>query len=110
MGHIANIPDQFKYVRGLMKKYRQIRHVCEIGFGAGHSALAFLTARDDITLTVFDLGELPYSHASTKMMRSLFEKRFRAVFGDSAETVEEFGDHFKRSCGTFVCRVPSFFL
>jgi predicted O-methyltransferase YrrM len=62
--------------------------VCEVGFNGGHSALAFLTARTDVRVVSFELGQHPVSATSAAWLQRLFgAERLRVIYGDSRETL-----------------------
>lgn len=81
-------PAQEMFFRRLLASKPDIRNVMEIGFNAGHSACVFLSCRDDVRVTSFDLGE----HASVAAGKAFVDSRYgahrhRLVLGPSARTV-----------------------
>jgi predicted O-methyltransferase YrrM len=52
-GHVSK--EQIDYLRSILKRYTHIRNVLEIGFNGGHSSVAMLDARDDVSVTSFDI-------------------------------------------------------
>ncbi len=72
-----------------------ILRVAEIGFNAGHSALAILTAGPRVTLVSFDLGDHPYVTHCADYISAQSPGRHELVIGDSADTVPLYsGRHF----------------
>lgn len=69
-----------------------IRRVVEIGFNAGFSSHAFLSAHDDVVVTSFDLGEHRYASRAKDQIDSDFPGRHTLVVGDSLITVPEFAE------------------
>ena len=77
---------------------RTPRHVCEVGFNAGHSAIAWLCAIPNATLTSFDIGHERYTEHARKFVRQLFGDRFIFVRGNSTITLRSSAMHrMKRS-------------
>jgi predicted O-methyltransferase YrrM len=69
-----------------------IRRVVEIGFNAGFSSHAFLSARDDVVVTSFDLGEHGYGSRAKAQIDDDFPGRHTLIVGDSLTTVPDFAD------------------
>jgi predicted O-methyltransferase YrrM len=82
-------PEQLLYLASVVQR-TDARLVGEIGFNAGYSSYAFLSADPETRVVSFDLGE----HASTKAAKRLIDKRFPTrhtlIYGDSRKTVAEF--------------------
>jgi predicted O-methyltransferase YrrM len=55
-GHIAHCPEKANSLLDLIMSNLEVKTVCEVGFNAGHSAVAFLTARNDTRVISFDIG------------------------------------------------------
>lgn len=68
------------------------RRVAEIGFNAGFSAHAFLSAHPDVVVTSFDLGEHGYGARAKTQVDEDFPGRHTLIIGDSLTTVPEYAD------------------
>lgn len=66
--------------------------ICEIGFNAGLSSLAFLLSDGNSTVTSFDIGNHPYVQPAKKYIDSRFPQRHNLVLGDSTEAVPLFSN------------------
>lgn len=94
MGHTAQVPLQVASLRSLFdgsvqQQQRNLREdgtICEIGFNAGHSAVAWLEATH-AKVVEFDLLGLPYSHASRHYVQSRYPQRINFHVGNSRATV-----------------------
>ena len=87
MGHVGEVRLELQAIMNLIRARNHASHICEIGFNAGHSAVAILGARANISLTSFDLGVLPWSTGLQARVAELFPNRFFYIRGNSAETV-----------------------
>lgn len=67
-----------------------VKHICEVGFNAGHSAAVFLNANPEAVLHAFDIGQFPYTRGNSDLMKELFGERFDFILGPSETTVNEF--------------------
>ena len=63
------------------------RHICEVGFNAGHSAIAWLCAAPAARLTSFDLGTERYTQHAAEFVKQRFGARFRLIRGNSISTL-----------------------
>lgn len=77
------------------KNYRKTvsnkKHVCEIGFNAGHSLICMLLENPDAEFTIFDLGEHKYSRPCFDFCKQLFHNTKIEIFwGDSRETLSNY--------------------
>jgi len=78
---------------------RNIEQVCEVGFDAGYSALALLTAmKKSATLTSFDAGNHEYSRSAATMLERAFPGQFSMVWGDTNQTLPEASQHSGPLC------------
>lgn len=66
------------------------RTVAEIGFNAGFSAYAFLSANPDVHMVSFDLGEHAYTRTAKGLIDRKFPGRHTVVYGDSTLTVPDY--------------------
>ena len=67
--------------------------VCEVGFNGGHSAAAFLAAREETVVHSFDLGVYPYSNTTSALLGAIYNRttpRFFVHWGNSEATVPAF--------------------
>ena len=74
------------------KNYRKTvlnkKHVCEIGFNAGHSLICMILENPNAEYTIFDLGEHKYSKPCFDFCKQLFHNTKIEIFwGDSRETL-----------------------
>jgi hypothetical protein len=80
-----------KEVTWLMRQVNaRVRRVCQVGFNAGHSAIAFLLARPNVELVSFDLLEHPYGRPAEAFVATAFPGRHRVFAGPSNRTLLEF--------------------
>jgi hypothetical protein len=67
------------------------KHICEIGFNAGHSLLVMILANPNAEYTLFDLGEHKYSKPCFDFIKQLFpETKIEIFWGDSRETMKNY--------------------
>ena len=82
-------PEELLYLASAVQR-SGARRVAEIGFHAGFSSHAFLSADPDTRVVSFDLGE----HRCTKVAKRLIDTRFPTrhtlIYGDSRTTVPGF--------------------
>jgi len=89
-GHIGTEREQhMDYVRELLKLGPRVKHICEVGLNAGHSAALFLavTSHHEAVYHSLDLFEQLYSQAATQLLKSVFGERFIMVPGNSQDTM-----------------------
>jgi predicted O-methyltransferase YrrM len=67
------------------------RHIGEIGFNAGFSSYAFLDTGSETRVVSFDLGKRACTKVGKKFIDQRFPDRHALIFGDSRETVPDFG-------------------
>lgn len=89
--------------QNLERAAQSARRICEIGFNAGHSALAFLLAGDPTTQYVFfDLGEHAYTRPCFQYLQQTFPSiAMQAVYGDSRITMPRWIQTNPAAVGTF---------
>jgi hypothetical protein len=83
-------PEQAGFFRRLLAENPSITRILEVGFNAGHSSYAFLSARPDVTVVSFDLGEHAYVAKAKAFMDVKFPGRHALVLGDSRETIPRY--------------------
>ena len=66
------------------------RVIGEIGFNAGFSSFAFLSASPDTRVVSFDLGEHAYTRTAKKLIDKKFPGRHTLVCGDSTKTLPDY--------------------
>ena len=98
MGHVGEVRMELQALSQFARS-SAMKHFCEVGFNAGHSALAFLSFRSDSSLTSFDLGILPWSAAMAERINKLFPGRFNYVKGNSSVTVRQYAENIARNEG-----------
>jgi len=89
-GHIGTERAQhMDYVKEMLSLGPGIKHICEVGLNAGHSAAIFLavTAQHDAVYHSLDILEHVYSSSTIKLLKAVFGKRFALYPGDSAKTM-----------------------
>jgi predicted O-methyltransferase YrrM len=89
MGHSFECPMQAAFMHNAAA-YRGVRHVCEVGFNAGHSAINALATNPNITLVAFDLGALPWSQGMSDFVHQMFPGRFKYIKGSSFDTLPQY--------------------
>lgn len=77
--------------RNLFQLAARAKDIMEVGFNAGHSTAIMLLANPNSKITVFDLGEHPYTVPALEYLGEVFPGRIRAAYlGDSRETLPRF--------------------
>ncbi len=89
-GH--SLKAQALFIHRLMRRYTAIHEVLEIGFNAGHSSYLFLSARPDVKVLSFDLGDHDYVDMAKALIDQLFPGRHELIKGDSTTTVPAYGE------------------
>ncbi|MCH7828866.1 class I SAM-dependent methyltransferase [Patescibacteria group bacterium] len=84
---------EFDFFVSLLKKHADIQDVGEIGFNVGFSSYAFLSARDNIQVTSFDIGTHKYVKHAKEFIDARFSGRHTLVRGNSLKTVPSFVEH-----------------
>jgi predicted O-methyltransferase YrrM len=65
--------------------------LCEIGFNAGHSAIAYLSANPKARIISFDIGHHSYSWKALQVLQHYYpDASIQLVIGDSARSVPDF--------------------
>ncbi|MFI8569601.1 class I SAM-dependent methyltransferase [Rhodococcus sp. NPDC078407] len=64
--------------------------ICEVGFNAGYSSWAFLSASPDVTVVSFDLAAYAYSADAKAHVDEHFPGRHTLIQGDSHTTVKAY--------------------
>ncbi len=85
----SSSPEQQDYLRRLVVE-SGARVVGEIGFNAGYSSLAFLTASPDVKVVSFDIGCHEVVGHAKEFVDEHFPGRHELVLGDSAQSVPEY--------------------
>ncbi|AKK30738.1 hypothetical protein AB431_21135 [Mycobacterium sp. EPa45] len=81
--------DELLYLANLVSR-TDARVIGEIGFNAGFSTYAFLSAAPDTRVVSFDLGEHGYTRTAKKLIDKTFPGRHTLVLGDSTKTVPDY--------------------
>src|SRR5579859_1597930 len=82
----SSSPQQQDYLRQLVQRSRA-RLVGEVGFNAGFSSLAFLSADPDVRVVSFDIGQHDIVGHAKEFLDGLYPGRHELVIGDSTRTV-----------------------
>ena len=78
-----------------LAKLENIKHICEIGFNGGHSALLWLHSNENAKVTMFDIWDHKYANKgleflkTTKQLKNV-NKRLRIIKGSSLDTVKKY--------------------
>jgi predicted O-methyltransferase YrrM len=92
-GHLptegSSSPEQQDYLRRLVRQSKA-RLVGEIGFNAGFSSLAFLSASADVQVVSFDIGRHEVVGTSKEFVDAQYPGRHELVLGDSACSVPRY--------------------
>lgn len=81
--------DELAYLANTARR-TDAQRICEIGFNAGYSSYAFLSANPSTEVVSFDLGEHGYTRTAKKLIDKEFPGRHTLVYGDSTKTVPEY--------------------
>jgi predicted O-methyltransferase YrrM len=85
----SSTPEQLLYLASVVKR-TDARLVGEIGFNAGFSSYAFLSADSKTRLVSFDLGKRTCTKTAKRLIDKRFPTRHTLIYGDSRKTVPEF--------------------
>lgn len=85
----SSSPEQQDYLRSLVRR-SGARLVGEIGFNAGFSSLAFLSAAPDVRVVSFDIGQHEVVRHAKEFMDERYRGRHELVIGDSKLTVPRY--------------------
>lgn len=85
----SSSPEQLSYLASTARR-TGARLVGEIGFNAGFSSYAFLSADPETRLVSFDLGKRSCAKVAKRLIDKRFPARHTLIYGDSRETVPEF--------------------
>ena len=88
-GGTGDTPAQRKRLQEICMNY-ECKNIMEIGFNAGHSADVFLSTKEDILVTSFDLGEHDYVLYGKSYIDQKYPFRHNLIVGDSKKTVNDF--------------------
>ena len=92
MGHVGQVIDEVKMLREYVKR-PGVSTVCEVGFNAGHSAIALLSGQQT-KLIEFDKQDLPYSRANRALIERLYPGRTTFHPGRSTHTLPAYVSMF----------------
>jgi predicted O-methyltransferase YrrM len=85
----SSTPEQLLYLASTVHR-TGARLIGEIGFNAGFSSYAFLSAHPEAKVISFDLGKRACTKVAKKLIDLNFPNRHELIYGDSRETVPEF--------------------
>eukprot|EP00668_Euglena_longa_P002125 GGOE01002464.1.p1 GENE.GGOE01002464.1~~GGOE01002464.1.p1 ORF type:complete len:300 (-),score=77.77 GGOE01002464.1:203-1102(-) len=87
-GHMNR--EQQEWLIEFLQKNDSVKVVVEVGFNAGHSAHAMLSARDDVIVHTFDVFAHPYSLPLAQILLERHPTRFFPHVGRSQNTLGSF--------------------
>ena len=90
LGNIAYVPKENLLFLNIINQTQFIRTVCEVGFSAGHSSLAWLTGNTNTHVYSFDANLRKWSFPMAKYIEKTFPGRFNITWGDSKKTIPAF--------------------
>lgn len=93
----SSSPEEQDYLRSLVQR-SGARLVGEIGFNAGFSSLAFLSAAPDVRVVSFDIGQHEVVRHAKEFMDERYRGRHELVIGDSKFTVPRYGTEHPSVC------------
>lgn len=105
MGHAGEVRWQIAALSNLIRWSAQRTHVCEVGFNSGHSALTMLSSNNYVTMTSFDLGELPWTFDMVNRIHALFPNRFSYIQGSSRVSLPQYAVDMQRDSTLKACDV-----
>jgi predicted O-methyltransferase YrrM len=85
----GSIPEQSEFFINYLLQNPHIKLILEIGFNAGNSANAFLSARDDIKVISVDIGEHLYIKDAKEVINKYYPERHALIVGDSKLVIPE---------------------
>lgn len=85
----SSSPEEQAYLRSLVQR-SGARVVGEIGFNAGFSSVAFLSAHPDVRVVSFDIGWHDVVGPAKEFVDQRYPGRHELVIGDSASSVPEY--------------------
>lgn len=88
-----------KLIGGLEATTGGLKTVCEVGVGAGHSALLFLTAAPKARVVGFDLGVSRYTLPAHDYLDDRYPERLAVYIGESSLTVPRYPDFYPEPPG-----------
>jgi predicted O-methyltransferase YrrM len=91
MGSVT--PPQQQFLIDFLKEHSDIKEVMETGFHVGLSAATMMTARDDISVTSFDIFWFDYTRRAKLLLDIYFPTRNLLIAGNSVCSLQTF---FKR--------------
>jgi predicted O-methyltransferase YrrM len=86
----SSSPEQHDYLRQLVRR-SSAQLVGEIGFNAGFSSLAFLSASPDVRVISFDIGCYEVVRHAKEFLDERYPGRHELVIGDSTMSVPKYG-------------------
>lgn len=89
-GNIGEAMPEFHYFFSVTKNRTWIKVMCEIGFNAGHSALALLMGNPRARYIAFDALYLKWTQPMIQFLQTSFPNRIELVPGPSIDTVPRY--------------------
>jgi predicted O-methyltransferase YrrM len=87
----SSSPEQHDYLRQLVRR-SSAQLVGEIGFNAGFSSLAFLSASQDVRVISFDIGCYEVVRHAKEFLDERYPGRHELVIGNSTMSVPRYGE------------------
>ena len=88
MGSIT--PPQQQFLLDFLKEHREIKEILETGFHMGLSAATMMLARDDISVTSFDIFWFDYTRRAKLILDLHFPLRNLLIAGNSVCSLQTF--------------------
>jgi predicted O-methyltransferase YrrM len=89
--------EQQDYLRRLVRRSKALT-VAEIGFNAGFSSMAFLSASEDVRVVSFDIGCHEVVGPAKEFVDAQYPGRHELVVGNSAWSVPAYQAHHPEAC------------
>ena len=104
MGNSGQVREEIALLHDVASSARvstgkAVRTVCEVGFNAGHAAVAMMHGLET-HLVEFDLLSLPYSQAAKAALEAAYPGRTRFYEGRSQLTIPQYAAHVASRPGT----------
>lgn len=99
-GNIYDVEDEVLFY-GQAARLPNVHLIGEVGFNAGHSAIAFLFHNNNSRVVSFDVGNLKWSAHSLEFLQRLYPGRVDRVKGYSQKTVARFAANDARKFDMF---------
>jgi predicted O-methyltransferase YrrM len=92
-GNISQSKYQVPFLIETIQMLRPNSRILQIGFNAGHSTVAMLMARNDVSVTTVELGK-SYTKICSDFIDSTFPGRHKLIMGNSLDVVPTLTDNY----------------